>query len=303
MIAESLFLMLGALSFRPAVAQAASLPTLPVARYVAPVYRAPIRRPSTAVGIATTGKAAMLMDGKSGAILFARNTDTAYPIASLTKLMTAMVTIDAHLSMDESILLAKEDEPPPYEGKPVLTGGETLQRRQLLQALLVGSVNTAGNALARTYPGGREAFIAAMNTKAKEIGLDTAEFHDPTGLDPDNVASAQDVARMLQRALSYAEIRDITKHDEAEIKSGSGRVYKILSTNLLLNSFLNKKPYTIIAAKTGSLPQAGFCFAQATQDAAGNELIAVTLGSNNHFSRYQDVKALTAWGFGAFSWE
>lgn len=303
MIAESLFLMLGALSFRPDVAQAASLPTLPVARYVAPVYRAPVRRPSTAVGVATTGKAAMLMDGKSGAVLFARNSDTAYPIASLTKLMTAMVTLDAQLPMDETLVITKEDEPPASEGKPVLTGGETLTRHQVLQALLVGSVNTAGNALARTYPGGTGAFIAAMNAKAQEIGLDTAEFHDPTGLNPENVASAQDVAHLLQRALSYEEIREITKHDEAEIKGGSGRVYKIPSTNLLLDSFLNKKPYTIIAAKTGSLPQAGFCFAQATQDAAGNELIAVTLGSNNHFSRYQDVKALTAWGFGAFIWE
>ena len=164
-------------------------------------------------------------------------------------------------------------------------------------------MNTAGNALARAYPGSQAAFVRAMNVKAADLGLQGASFADPTGLDRANVASAEDVARLLQRALAYDDIRSITKQPALDLKGKTGRSYRILSTNLLLDSFLNKKPYAIVAAKTGSLPEAGYCFAQATQDDQGHELIAVTLGSDNHFSRYQDVKALTAWGFEAFAWE
>ncbi len=302
MLAESLLIALGLFSFRPTAASSAHLPSLPIARYVAPLYQAPIRRDTKIIGVQTTGKAAILMDAKSGAVLFARNSNEAFPIASLTKLMTAMVLLDAKLPMDEEIALIKEDLP--SEGRPELASGQVYSRQELLKALLIGSVNMAGNALARTYPEGEAAFFKAMNDKAAEIGLDSAVFHDPTGLDQTNIATANDVAHMLQRALFYNEIREITKRTTVSMKDHkSSKVTNISSTNLLLDSFLNKKPYSIIAAKTGSLPEAGFCLAQATQDGEGNELIAVTLGSDNHFSRYQDVKALTAWGFDAFSWE
>ncbi len=300
MLAESLLVALGILSFRAPETAAAASARLPLARYVAPLHRAPLRRPSLIAGVATTGKSVVLMDAKSGAVLFSRGGETAYPIASLTKLMTAMIILDAGLPLDEEILLVDADEP--SEGRAVLEGGETFTRGELMRALLIGSVNTAGSALARTFPGGQPAFIEAMNKKGQEIGLTSAVFTDPTGLARDNVASAEDVAHMLQRALFYNDIRQITEQSAIEIKSQTGRTFRIPSTNLLLDSFLNKKPYRIIAAKTGSLPEAGFCLAQATQDEKGNELIAVTLGSDNHFSRFQDVKALTAWGFEGFEW-
>ena len=303
MLAESLLVALGLFSFHPTdVSIQTSLPQLPVARYVAPEHVAPIRRDASSAGIQTTGKAAMLMDVKSGAVLFERNSDQAFAIASITKLMTAMVVLDAKLPMDEEITLIKDDLP--SEGRAELGVDQVYTRDELLHALLIGSVNMAGNALARTYPGGTEAFIQAMNAKAQEMSLSTAVFHDPTGLNSANVASASDVAHMLQRALNYAEIREITKLNAVSMKDHkTGKVTDLTSTNLLLDSFLNKKPYSIIAAKTGSLPEAGFCLAQATQDENGDELIAVTLGSENHFARYQDVKALTAWGFDAFQWE
>ncbi len=299
MLAESVFLALGLLSFSPTKTPVVA--HLPIAKYVAPQYRAPIRKVSTDVGVVTTGEATVLIDGKSGAILYSRDGAKALPIASLTKLMTAMVILDSGLNDQEEITLVKEDEP--NEGRVVIGRGETYTRRELLQALLIGSVNTAGNALARTYPGGRDVFIEEMNKKAEELGLVSAQFTDPTGLDRTNIASAQDVAFILRHVLFYNDIREITKRSSIELKSATGKTVLIQSTNLLLDSFLNKKPYTILAGKTGSLPEAGFCFAQATQDAAGNELIAVTLGSTNHFSRYQDVKALTAWGFELFIWE
>lgn len=299
MLAESVFLALGLLSFSPTK----TLPSahLPLAKYVAPQHRVPIRKASMDAGVMTTGESAVLIDGKSGAILYSRAGTKAVPIASLTKLMTAMVILDSSLDLDETIEILKEDEP--SEGRVVIGRGEALTRHELLQALLIGSVNSAGNALARSYPGGKEAFIEAMNKKAEELGLVSAYFTDPTGLDRTNVASAQDVAFILRNVLFYNDIREITKRSSVELKGKTGKEYLIQNTNLLLDSFLNKKPYSILAGKTGSLPEAGFCFAQATQDGAGNELVAVTLGSKNHFSRYQDVKALTAWGFEVFRWE
>lgn len=299
MLAESVFLALGLLSFSPA----RSVPSthLPVAKFVAPQHQAPVRLHGSTASVVTTGQAAVLVDGKSGAILSSHEGTRVLPIASLTKLMTAMVVLDAKGDLDEPIELLKEDEP--LEGRVVIGRGETLTRRQLLQALLIGSVNSAGNALARSTPGGKEAFVKAMNAKAEELGLTSARFTDPTGLDRTNVASAQDVAFMLRNALFYNDIREITKQPSVDLTGKTGRRYVIQSTNLLLDSFLNKKPYTILAGKTGSLPEAGFCFAQAVQDGEGNELIAVTLGSTDHFSRYQDVKSLTAWGFESFGWQ
>lgn len=302
MLAESLLLALGMLSThavpaRPAAHQA----SFPLARYIAPPVIAPVRKTGSSTGIATTGKAAVLLDGKSGATLYTKEGSTVHPIASLTKLMTAMVVLDAGQSLEEVLEVLAEDEP--NEGRTVIGRGERLTREALLDVLLVGSVNTAGNTLARNYPGGREAFLQAMNQKAQELGMTQAVFTDPTGLDRGNRASAIDVARLLRQALQYPQIRSITKHATAKYSNTQGKTQIVQNTNLLLSSFLNKAPYTILAGKTGSLPEAGFCFAQATQDAAGNELIAVTLASQDHFSRYQDVKALTAWGFESFSWE
>lgn len=303
MLAESLIAILGIMS-----AQAATLPAapmtwhaLPTARYASPSVIAPQKKNAEEVGVLTTGRAAVLLDVKSGTVLYERNADAVHPIASLTKLMTAMVILDEHLPMDEMITIAPEDEA--KEGKAVFGSGERFTRGELLHALLIGSVNTAGYALARTSQGGTEGTIIAMNKKAQELGLDTATFLDPTGLDRGNRASAQEVATMLRAALFYSDIRSITKQTSIELKGrATGKPYLIKSTNLLLDSFLNKAPYSIIAAKTGSLPEAGFCLAQATQDKAGNKVIAVTLGSDNHFSRYQDVKAMTAWGFQAYQW-
>ena len=301
MLAESVFVALGLLSFSAPAKASLPPPRLPVARYVAPTYTIPVRKPGSDLGVITTGDASVVIDGKSGTVLFAKNGREALPIASITKLMTAMVVLDSGVNLDEEITFTKEDEP--NEGRVVIGAGETLTRRDALRALLIGSVNSAGNALARTSAGGSEAFIAAMNAKATELGLTSASFSDATGLSRSNAASALDVASMLRQALFYNDIREITKTTSVDLKGKTGKTYSIQSTNLLLSSFLNKKPYTILAGKTGSLPEAGFCFAQAVQDGSGNELIAVTLGSKDHFSRYQDVKSMTAWGFESFSWE
>ncbi len=302
MFAESFVALASLFTFREArmpVAQPMVTQSLPVARYI-PGPRPPTKKDLNSFGIETTARAAVVMDVTSGEILYEKNAEATYPIASLTKLVTAMTLLDQKPNMDEVITILREDDP--KEGKPVFPTGEQFTREELLKSLLIGSVNIAGNALARAG-GGMEPFVAAMNVKAQRLGMHRTHLLEPTGLNSDNQASAHDVAIALRAALHYPEIRAITKTSKIElIGRATGKPYPLDSTNLLLSSFLNKNPYKIVAGKTGSLPEAGYCLAQATQDRQGHEVIVVVLGSDNHFSRFQDAKALTFWTFEQFSW-
>ncbi len=302
MFAESFLALTTVLTVREAripAAQPVVIQSLPVARYV-PGPQPPTKKDPNSFGIETTARAAIAIDVASGEVLYEKNAETAYPIASLTKLMTAMTVLDQSSDMDEVITILREDEP--KEGKSVFPQGERFTRRELLESLLIGSVNIAGDALARSG-GGMKSFLSAMNAKAQILGMRQAHFDDPTGLDSNNQASAHDVALALRAALHYPEIREITKISKIQlIGRATAKPYLIDSTNLLLGSFLNRDPYRIIAGKTGSLPEAGYCLAQATRDKAGHEVIVVVLGSDNHFSRFQDAKALTFWTFENFRW-
>jgi D-alanyl-D-alanine endopeptidase (penicillin-binding protein 7) len=242
-----------------------------------------------------------VIDVATGRVLFEKGANIPHPIASLTKLVTAMTLLDDRPDMNVSVTILPEDDP--HEGKTVLPIGGKFTRQELFHALLIGSVNIAGNALARSSEGGKTAFVERMNAKAKDLHLLQAKFVDPTGLEPENQASARDVATILRTALSYSEIRETTERSALTLTNRlTGKPIEISSTNLLLSSFLNKNPYRIVAAKTGSLPEAGFCLAQATRKEGAGEVISVVLGSENHFARFQDAKALTFWAFDSFTW-
>lgn len=302
MFAESLMTLVGLLSLQTGTdaVQPTYLRALPLANPVTSTQMAPVKKNTESVGVDVTARAAAILDVQSGQFLFLKDSNAPYPIASLTKLVTAMVFLDSHPDFTKEITFTAEDET--AESRSPFLAGETLSEREWFESLLVGSVNAAGNVLARA-DGNREAYLKAMNDKARELGMEHAIFYDPTGLDRRNKASAKDVALALRAALSYPQIRDITKLERVQFKGRlNGKTYLIKSTNLLLTSFLNKTPYKIIAGKTGSLPEAGFCMAQATQDQKGNEVIAVVLGSDNHFARFQDAKALTYWAFKNYDW-
>lgn len=303
MLAETLITLLGLLAIPAAQASGSetfTLNALPVAKYASPSLIPPQRKDADSLGIETSARAAVVVDVSSGQVLFEKDGNTAFPIASLTKLMTAMTFLDRRPNLDEVMEVLPEDLA--RETRPVFAPNERLTKRDMLRALLVGSVNEMGNALARGVDD-RESFVAAMNAKAKALRMPRAQFFDPTGLDSRNQASAKDVAFAMRAALMYPEIREAADQQKAEIKGkATGRTYLIKSTNLLLSSFLNKAPYHIVAGKTGSLPEAGFCMAQTTRNENGNEVIAVVLGSGNHFARFADAKALTYWAFQNFEW-
>lgn len=261
---------------------------------------APRKKDARNLGLVTSGKAVFVADVASGGVLYSKAPHDVLPIASITKIMTALVVAESDAGQDGELTFQESDFD--HEGKPYFLVGDSISRKDAMRALMVGSVNASANALARTSGMTREVFVERMNRKAKEYRLPSMRFTDVSGLDTGNKASAADVAALLTIALREPEIRDILNDQNVTIKTRAGKTYEIATTNLLLDSFLNKEPYRIIGAKTGSLPAVGYNLAQVTRDAQGREVVVVLLGSDNHFSRYRDVKALTAWAFDSYIW-
>lgn len=262
----------------------------------------PTKRLANSLGVKTNSPSVFVADLATGSVLFAKDPHRVMPIASLTKLVTAMVFLDRKPDLDKTLTYAPEDIDK-SEGKIVIPPGETVTLRDVLKTMLVGSVNASANAIARVT-GGEERFAELMNQKVKDLGLRTPVFVEPSGVDPRNRASAADVGAILSAASAYPDIREMAHLSVVMAHAiNSNKDYKVLSTNLLLPTYLNKNPYTIVAAKTGSLPEAGYCMAQITKNKEGREIVAVELASDNHFSRYQDIKALTTWAFDTYEWK
>ena len=157
-------------------------------------------------------RAALVMDATTGEVLYSKNTNTSMPIASITKLMTAVITADARLNMSEEITLQQID----FAGaggknsSSTLKVGDSMNRAEMLLVALMKSENPAAAALARTYPGGRQAFIAAMNAKARQLGMTSTRYVESTGLDPHNVSSARDLGILVSAASQYGLIRQFS---------------------------------------------------------------------------------------------
>ncbi len=274
--------------------------TLPVAK-ILPRQRQPVKRRVESAGLKINAPSAFVADVASGKVLFAKDPHRILPIASLTKLVTAMVFLDLKPDLKRTLTLTEEDFD--RESKTVFPPDETFTLDEVLTSMLVGSVNTSANALARISLG-KERFVAAMNAKVQQLGLRTPILVEPSGVDTRNRASAADVAALLSFASNYPKIIDSMQASEFTLHGlKSGRTFTLKATNLLLASYLHQKPYHIVAAKTGSLPEAGFCMAQVTRHANGQAVVVVELGNANHFSRFQDVQALTAWAFDTYEWK
>jgi len=260
----------------------------------------PKKKDADNLGLVTSGKSAFVADVASGGILYAKAPHQALPIASITKIMTALVVMESEARLNGDLTFDAGDFD--HQGEAVFAAGDTISRKDALRAMLVGSVNAAANVFARTSGLTHEAFVARMNEKAKELKLMSMSFVDASGLDTGNKASAADVAALLTIALRNPDIRQIMNLPSVTVVTRAGKSYDVKTTNLLLDSFLNKDPYKVIGAKTGSLPDSGYNLAQVTRDGKGHEVVAVLLGSDNHFSRYRDVKALTSWAFDSYAW-
>ena len=260
----------------------------------------PRRIDDTRISVETSSGHVFAADVSTGAVLISKGAHDVVSIASLTKLVTAMVVLDqGRDALQEPVHFLLSDVKD--DSHRTFNVGEEITRKQALQALLIGSVNSAGDALARETMG-RDQFIEAMNAKTRSLHLASPTFADPTGISKSNQASAADVAAILTTALSYPEIREITEMSRITVTGKSGEEYEIKSTNLLLASYLNTGSYHIVGAKTGSLPDAGYSMAQVTRNAKGHEIVVVELAGPDHFNRYVDIKLVTGWIFDTFTW-
>lgn len=253
--------------------------------------------------------AALVLDQATGELIFSKNADVPTSIASITKLMTAMVTLDARLPMEEEIVINSEDIDRLKGTGSRLALGTRLTREELLHLALIASENRAASALARTYPGGNGAFIAAMNRKAREIGMRQARFMDATGLHSGNKATAADLAKLVDAAYRYALIRAISTTASYDISvpgtrivrvKENGKVHKVkrpVQRHIAFNNtnrLIREGEWEIGISKTGFIREAGHCLVMQTR-IGEQPVIIVLLDAVGNWSRLDDAARIRQW--------
>ncbi len=233
---------------------------------------------------------ALIFDEQTRQPLYHKNSETIVPIASITKLMTAMVTLDAHLPMEQEVNVTEDDLNRIRRTKSRLRVGMTLTRSELLRLALMASENRAALALARSYPGGPQAMVAAMNSKARVLGMQNTRFFDPTGLDSDNVSTAQDLVKMVAAASYYPLIHQYTTSTSHSVEGLSGRIMRFSNTNPLVRN----ASWDIGVSKTGYISEAGLCLVMQAI-IKKRPVIIVLLDSWGKHTRVGDANRIKKW--------
>lgn len=236
---------------------------------------------------------ALVIDQTTGEILFAKNINTQTPIASVTKLMTAMVMLDAHQSMDEVLQVTEADVDMLKGSSSKLPVGSQLTRAELLHMAIMSSENRAASALGRNYPGGTPAFVVAMNEKASALGMSSSYFVDPTGLHSENISTAADLSKMVRAAYNYPQIRQVSTSASQEFNlHGYRNPVNFSNTNLLVRN--NSQKWVIGLSKTGYISEAGRCLVMQAE-ISGKSVVMVLLDSMGKFSRIGDAERIRKW--------
>jgi serine-type D-Ala-D-Ala endopeptidase (penicillin-binding protein 7) len=234
---------------------------------------------------------ALVYDANAGRAIYAKGADVVTPIASVTKLMTAMVVLDAAQPMDEMISVNIADLDLLKGSHSRLRLGAELPRREMLRLALMASENRAASSLARHYPGGTPAFVEAMNQKAQALGMTRTHFSDPTGLSSENVATAHDLARMVQAAAGYAPIREFTTTASHYVEvQPMGQLLGFNNTNSLVRS----GGWDIQLSKTGFIREAGKCLVMLA-NIASRPVVIVLLDSYGRLTRIGDANRVKYW--------
>lgn len=268
--------------------QTASISTLPGARPAQkdaeePAVRMPIGKPDV------RSAAALVVDAADASVLYARQSQRAMPIASITKLMTALVVLDGRQPFDEIIEITKADRHLDQGAASRLVVGTRLTRGELLHLALMSSENRAAQALARTYPGGVPAFVAAMNAKARALGMKSARFADPTGLSSENVSSAADLVRLVNATAREPVIRQFSTHERHSV-AVRRQMLEFRNTNTLVT----KADWDILVQKTGYTQAAGQCLVMQAmiQD---RPVVMILLNSFGKYTRVADARRIRRW--------
>ncbi|MCX6740609.1 MAG: serine hydrolase [Candidatus Parcubacteria bacterium] len=259
---------------------------------------APDRMYTDYVDIVISAKSAIAVDVKSGKILYQKNTEEILPIASITKLMTALVFLDYNPGWQKEWSTTSSDRR--NGGVIYLNTDEVITLDNLFKTALIVSDNDSAMALSRASGLSEDEFIRQMNIKAKSLGLLNTVFVDPTGLKSGNQSTVGDLAKLLNFALQNKELSRVTSTSYYEFEVSSldkKRTVKLKNTDWLLKSYLN-----VLGGKTGSLESAGYCLAVKIKGEKNQEIVIVVLGSQSNSERFQDVKAISDWTFFNYQW-
>lgn len=255
--------------------------------------QAPMDEPFNGGELVLRSASALVVDQSTGEPLYAKNPHKPAPIASITKLMTAMVTLDAGLPLDEEITIGPEDVDRIKGTSSRLALGTTLTREELLNLALIASENRAAAALSRAYPGGRMAFVEAMNRKARELGMNHTRFVDGTGLSSENRSTAADLVKLVDAAYRYPLIRRISTTGSYDLIVPTRQQVRHLAFNNT-NLLTRRDDWEIGVSKTGYINEAGHCLVMQAK-IAGQKVIIVLLDSWGRLSRIGDANRIRKW--------
>ncbi|MGO4765574.1 D-alanyl-D-alanine endopeptidase [Cupriavidus sp. 2KB_3] len=239
--------------------------------------------------LALRSSVALVLDQNTNEVLFQKNPTAVLPIASITKLMTALVVMDSRLPMDEVLTVSEEDRDTEKHSSSRLRFGTQLTRHEMMLLALMSSENRAASVLGRNYPGGLPAFVSAMNRKARELGMNDSHFVDSSGLSSSNVSSAMDLARLVNAAYRNPTIREFSTQTEHEVNV-LGRPLHYVSTNRLVRG----GNWEIGLQKTGFISEAGQCLVMQARVNDRN-VVMVFLDSVGKLSRFADATRVRTW--------
>lgn len=239
--------------------------------------------------LALKSSVALVMDQDTNEVLFSKNSQAVLPIASITKLMTAVVVADAQLSLDDVLTVTQDDVDTEKGSRSRLSVGSQLTRGEMLHLALMSSENRAAHALGRNYPGGLSAFVSAMNAKAQLLGMTDTRYVEPTGLSSLNQSSAHDLFALVKAAHTYTLIRELSTSPEYQVDIGS-RKLQYHNTNRLVSN----PTWDIGLQKTGYISEAGRCLVMQAS-LAGRKLIMVFLDSSGLNTRLADAERVRRW--------
>ena len=244
---------------------------------------------ATSDPLALKSSVALVVDQDTDQVLFSKNPQAVLPIASITKLMTALVVTEAGLPLDEVLTVTQNDIDTEKGSHSRLRVGTRLTRGEMMHLALMSSENRAAHALGRSYPGGLPAFVKAMNRTAHNLGMTDTRYVDPTGLSSKNQSSAPDLALLVKAAYEYDLIRSLSTSPEHDVAVGR-RELKFRNSN----SLVLRPEWSIGLQKTGYINEAGRCLVMQVE-LAGRKLIMVLLDSAGRYSRVADAERLRHW--------
>jgi serine-type D-Ala-D-Ala endopeptidase (penicillin-binding protein 7) len=266
-------------------AGAAPAPATTPARHRARSHRARSHRARAgSAGPALRSGAALVLDESTAAVLYSKHADLPTPIASITKLMTALVVLEANQPLDERLEITRDDQSLGKSNVSRLTVGTRLSRDDLLHLALMSSENRAAHALGRSYPGGLPACVAAMNAKARALGMTNTRFVEPTGLSSGNVASPEDLSKLVIAAAASPTIQSYSTDSRYQVAVGR-RVVEFRNTDSLVLS----PSWNIVVQKTGYIAEAGRCLVMKAM-IEGRAIVIVLLDSVGKHTRLADAR-------------